>query len=362
MGVEGWLLAVHHGFGKHINALPPTAIVTWFKLLYAFEFLYTLGMAGIKYSVLCFMYRIFPIIQFRRLLQMSSVFVTALTIACVLTSVFQCIPIQKFWETLAGALAPLLGGRCINVRIYFLITGSINTLTDFSLLALPIPMLGRLRTGTPQKLMLTTIFSVGLTVCAVSIVRLVLLANVDVSDITCKSTTIHPLNPLPFLTTEPTGNYVPTAIWTAAEPSIAVVSACLPSFRPLFVRIVWGRTHRPKPPPPAPSSSCRKPSIHSWRSTPKHRSGSGGTQGSFNRLQEFSSNGAGGGPGQWRTNSVSVFGGKNTRRGSANDHDRLEMGSDGGSVGEAVPWNRIRAKTEVVVNISERVDWQDDLF
>ncbi|KAL8948387.1 MAG: hypothetical protein Q9222_005428 [Ikaeria aurantiellina] len=266
---------------------------------------------------------------------MSLVFVVALTISCVFTSVFQCVPIHKFWETMAGELAPQLGGRCVNVRSYFVITGSINTFTDFALLAMPIPILWRLRTGKPQKLLLTGIFTVGLTVCAVSIVRLVVLANVDQSDITW--------------------NYVPAATWSAAEPSIAVVSACLPSLRPLFVRIVWGGTHRPKP-PPLPS---HRPSIHSWRST-KHKSGTG-TQGSFNRLQELSSDGGGGGrPQPWRTNSVAVFGGRDKRRGSAND-DAFEEGSDGGG-GEAVPWNRIRAKTEVVVNISERVDWQDDLF
>ncbi|KAL8636285.1 MAG: hypothetical protein Q9228_006308, partial [Teloschistes exilis] len=95
---------------------------------------------------------------------------------------FQCVPIHKFWETLGGQLAPQLGGRCINVRHYFLISGAVNAFTDFALLAL---------------------------------VR----------------------------------NYVPAATWSAAEPSVAVVSACLPSLRPLFVRIVWGGNHRPKPPP-----------------------------------------------------------------------------------------------------------------
>ncbi|KAL8767385.1 MAG: hypothetical protein Q9209_006075 [Squamulea sp. 1 TL-2023] len=152
-------------------------------------------------------------------------------------------------------------------------------------------------------------------VCAVSVVRLVLLAGVDESDITW--------------------NYVPAATWTAAEPSIAVVSACLPSLRPLFVRLVWGGAHCLKSTPPPP------------RSVPSRRSksvGGGGTQGSFNRLQELSSDGA---RSPWRQNSVAVFGGKGDE----------EYGDT-----DEVPWNRIRAKTEVVLTISERVDWRDDLF
>ncbi|KAI4139555.1 MAG: hypothetical protein L6R39_006225 [Caloplaca ligustica] len=157
------LLAVHHGFGKHMAILREASAIEWFKYLYAFEFLYSLCMASVKYSVLCFLYRIFPIVQFRRLLKASLVFVIALTFSCVLVSIFQCIPIYKFWETYAGTLAPQLGGRCIDVRLYFLLSGAINTFTDFALLALPIPILWRLRTGKPQKLLLTAIFTVGLT-------------------------------------------------------------------------------------------------------------------------------------------------------------------------------------------------------
>ncbi|KAL8737675.1 MAG: hypothetical protein Q9181_001435 [Wetmoreana brouardii] len=44
-------IAVDHGFGKHINAIPKGALFDWFKYLYAFEFLYALAMASVKYSV-----------------------------------------------------------------------------------------------------------------------------------------------------------------------------------------------------------------------------------------------------------------------------------------------------------------------
>lgn len=63
-------------------------------------------------------------------------FVVCLTITCVLVSIFQCVPVDDFWDTLAGALGRKLGGRCINVELYFLIAGSINAATDFVLLAL----------------------------------------------------------------------------------------------------------------------------------------------------------------------------------------------------------------------------------
>ncbi|KAL8801103.1 MAG: hypothetical protein Q9182_004696 [Xanthomendoza sp. 2 TL-2023] len=318
------LLAVRNGFGKHRNAVPQASVFDWFKYLYAFEFLYTLGMCSVKYSVLCFMHRIFPIVQFRRLLTLSLVFVVSLTVACVVVTIFQCIPVYKFWETLGGKLTPQLGGQCINVRLYFIISGSINTFTDFVLLAMPIPILWRLRTGKPQKLLLTAIFTVGLIVCIVSVVRLVVLAGVDESDITW--------------------SYVPAATWSAAEPSIAVVSACLPSLRPLFVRLIWGGTHAPKSKPLSPHTR----SLPSWS---RNKSvGTSGTQGSFNRLQELESDGS---RSAWRQTRVAVVGGKT---GKDFEEEEEEEG------GEDLPINRIRAKTRVVVSISERVDWQDDLF
>lgn len=56
----------------------------------------------------------------------------------------------------------------------------------------------------------------------------------------------------------------------------------------------------------------------------------------------------------WRHN-VEVRGGQRSVRGS---EEEFELGSREGET----PVNRIRAKTTVVLTISERVDWQDDLF
>ena len=71
--------------------------------------------------------------QFRRLLIYLIVVVLALASACISVNIFQCVPVNAFWTTLAGATK---GGRCINVQLYFLTIGAINAVTDFILLAL----------------------------------------------------------------------------------------------------------------------------------------------------------------------------------------------------------------------------------
>ena len=140
----------------------------------------------------------------------------------------------------------------------------------------------------------------------------------------------------------PIGYYVPVAIWTSAEPSIAVVSACLPSLRPLFVRVIWGGTHGPKAATyPSSNSRYATNSLH-------HIDDS-----SYSRLQEPD---LVPGTAPWSKHNVKVYGGR--RQGDA-ESDEVELG---GAAPLETPMNRIRMKTTVVLTISERVDFQDDLF
>ncbi len=55
---------------------------------------------------------------------------------------------------------------------------------------------------------------------------------------------------------------------------------------------------------------------------------------------------------------MAVFGGKFAQ---GTEEEILEMGSPREEE-PVTPINRIRAKTTVVLTVSERVDWQDDLF
>ena len=196
------LAGTHVGFGRHLYTLPLPSVIYFFKHLYAFELLYIFAMSSVKYSIILFQYRIFPIVQYRRLLLLLTIFTTCLTISSTLVCIFQCIPISGFWTTFAGFLE---GAKCVNVVRFILIAGGVNATTDFVLLALvststrlpedltdqrmpqPIPLLWKLRTGTLQKLILTGIFTMGLTVCSVSIVRLVLVGRFSPDDITCKN-------------------------------------------------------------------------------------------------------------------------------------------------------------------------------
>ena len=130
------LLGISHGFGRHIYTLPIDGILDFFKYLYAFELLYVFAMSSVKFSIILFQYRIFPIPRYRRVLKIWAVFTACLTVSSTLVCIFQCIPVSGFWTHFAGAIP---GARCVNVTRFIIIAGSINAATDFILLAMVRP-------------------------------------------------------------------------------------------------------------------------------------------------------------------------------------------------------------------------------
>lgn len=66
----------------------------------------------------------------------AAVFVLCLGIALVPVSIWTCTPLPAFWNTLGGGVKSQSGSRCINLQLFYLVSGAINTVTDFALLAL----------------------------------------------------------------------------------------------------------------------------------------------------------------------------------------------------------------------------------
>lgn len=167
-------MGIRQGYGKHIATLPFNRWTLFFKYLYAFQILYEPAIILVKFSIIATQYRMFRVIQYRRILIGCSVFVACLFISQLLSVIFSCLPVSDFWETFT------LGPRCVNVLGAIRINGGINAATDFILLAMvhgdphilyrsvgslslkPIPVLWKLRTGTQQKCILTLIFTMGL--------------------------------------------------------------------------------------------------------------------------------------------------------------------------------------------------------
>lgn len=193
---------------------------------------------------------------------------------------------------------------------------------------MPLPLLWRLRTTKGQKLTLTSIFVVAGFVCLCSIIRLVVLSRLEDVDLTW--------------------NYVNAGIWTATEPTMGVVSACLPSLRPLLKRLVSNTYHGPT------FKSTRNKSAQNYGSGTSSRymwsrgKGEDGDLRSFTRLEETGVESET----PWGHN-VHVHGGKK-QRGNPDDQISLEE--------MQTPSRRIKVKTEVTLISTERLEYRDQLF
>lgn len=210
--------ARYNGFGKHLWALPDPKHNTsqFLKILYIYIILYYVAVVSIKLCILTFYRRIFPVTEIRIWLYIGYGVVGSYAIATLCSATFQCQPIHGFWDK-------SISSHCVSGDDILVVPGSINAVLDAFIIALPLPLLWRLRTTHRQKGILTGIFACGGFVCIISIIRLTVLSRLEAYDVTW--------------------NYVDAAIWSAAEPAMGVIAACIPSLRPLAA-MIWRGTHR----------------------------------------------------------------------------------------------------------------------
>ena len=144
------------------------------------------------------------------------------------------------------------------------------------------------------------------------------------------------------------GNYVNAGIWTATEPTMGVVSSCLPSLRPLLKGLVSNTYHGP---------TCNglgninnqdhSNGTCSLYMRTRNRVGDSACK-TFTRIEET---GIESGT-RWGHN-VQVHGGKKQHDNSDDQISLEEM---------ETPSRSIRVKTEVTLISSERLEYNDQLF
>ncbi|KAF6217677.1 hypothetical protein HO133_006779 [Letharia lupina] len=341
------IVAVKHvGFGKHIyvfgKAGAMEAATGYFHTLYFFQLFFTLATGATKLTILAFYRRIFPIAELRLILIVMTTVVVMYTTAVSTLIIFQCRPIRKFWEF-------ELPGYCINPKNNLAVSGSVNTLLDFMIVCLPVPLLWRLRTSTRQKSILTGIFLTAGFVCIVSIVRIISFSRADPSDVTW--------------------NFVWVSIWSAVEPIAGILGACLPSLRPLLTLLLDNNAYRSFAATASQTfqSTTTTTSSSVLKSNQSSRKNRDPT--TFARLKEEHDGNA---PKTqrlpWRDpkgprvydhgmdgHNVTVYGG----RGQQADGDGVEMErmSD-----VEPPRGVIRVKTEIFLSSSKRLDYNDRLY
>ncbi|KAI2898516.1 hypothetical protein CBS63078_7517 [Aspergillus niger] len=192
-------------------------ILEHYKIYFWDELLYLSILPMTKISICCFYLRIFPARNFRSLTYIVIGLNIAYLLAIVLVSIFQCRPIQGAWLHWDGE-----GNyKCNHINAQGWASAIINMLLDLIVMILPLKQLYELQLSIKKKAFVMCMFSLGIFVTVVSILRLDSLINFASTD-------------------NVTWDYVTVGYWSTIECHVGVICACLPAIRSLL------RTTAPK--------------------------------------------------------------------------------------------------------------------
>ncbi|KAI0972071.1 hypothetical protein F4678DRAFT_472101 [Xylaria arbuscula] len=197
-----------NGLGKVITDLQPPQIVILVKDLIISEFGYLLGTAGVKMSMLCLYHRIYTTPTFRRVNYVAMFLVAGYFISFIPLFLTNCIPLSQYWD-------PKPTGWCRDTVQGDNATLAANLVLDLIVLALPLPVLWRLRMSIRDKITVTALFGFGFVTIALVIWRLVVTERTRSSPDWTKSLC-------------DVGKIAALELW------LGVIAVCIPTLGPLF--------------------------------------------------------------------------------------------------------------------------------
>ncbi|KAF7117306.1 hypothetical protein CNMCM5793_006055 [Aspergillus hiratsukae] len=199
--------AVHYGYGKRLEDIPLDDRAAALKWFYGAQIAYKVVITINKISFLCLYLRIFIQPTFRRICYGGIAFLTAWGLAYNLVTVFQCIPVDAYWDE------TITHKTCVNSKAQWLSYAVINISCDVVILAMPIYPVSQLHLARGKKIALAVIFGMGTFVCITSIIRTTTLASSASGK-----------------TRDPTSGPIPATIWSVIEANVGIICACLPVY------------------------------------------------------------------------------------------------------------------------------------
>lgn len=126
------------------------------QALYINTYLAVLTISAAKFSVLALYYRLFSVhVGFRRAVMAAGAVSLVWLVATLILSIWKCVPIEAGWNPL------IANAKCYNIQRVFLITETINCITDLAIVCLPVGMVRRLQLPLRHKTALSLVFLLG---------------------------------------------------------------------------------------------------------------------------------------------------------------------------------------------------------
>lgn len=130
-------------------------LVVLLKLIVPLQFMWALSLSLSKTSILLFYLRVF---EFERYIQLTAKITIAVIAmwasSTIIAGCLICVPFAMNWSSVPG-------GHCGNQVVSFILTGTINLITDLVVLVLPLRALHNLQMPKFKKIVIITVFSLG---------------------------------------------------------------------------------------------------------------------------------------------------------------------------------------------------------
>ncbi|KAJ3533547.1 hypothetical protein NM208_g7937 [Fusarium decemcellulare] len=209
------LRLTEYGFGLNIWDIQPIDNLYEFsKAFYIDELVYNTILYTTKLSLLCFLAGIFPSRSFQNMVIATGVFALACYIVTIIVTAFQCLPVSYTWTNWDGEHK----GRCTDLNAQTYAFAAFNMGCDIIILILPLKELSRLQVKGNQKIQLFIIFSFGIVVTTLSLIRIPSMASIGKTD-------------------NPTYDNIDIAIWSVWECELGMMCANLPAISHLFKKM-----------------------------------------------------------------------------------------------------------------------------
>ncbi|KAJ2902909.1 integral membrane protein [Zalerion maritima] len=207
------------GVGRHIEAVEakyPEQTVGWAKTILAFEIIYFTSAALPKMAIVFLYLRIFNWRGLMRNLAILLLVIIASTgVSLIITACLQCQPIAYWWDS------SIEGGHCLNVQRFFHVQCIPGIILDLFIMALPVHTVWNLKLPVYKRIALLVIFLVATPIypkfsgIVAAILRAVAFFDTSAfNDRTYASVTLIG--------------------WSIVETSTYIITASLPSLRPLI--------------------------------------------------------------------------------------------------------------------------------
>ncbi|KAH7070504.1 hypothetical protein BKA63DRAFT_555616 [Paraphoma chrysanthemicola] len=213
LSAVGIQMALHTGFGRDFWSLTTKQVRDMMLYLWLSELGFVMVLTCSKLTVLSLYLRIFPQTSMRYAVYAVMTICILQGIAFEIVVVVQCLPVAHYWHQFEAPGQ----GRCLNANAFVWAVAGVHIVLDMIIVALPIPLITRLRLSTRKKLQVLGMFCVGIFVTIVGMVRL-------------KSLVVFARN------SNPSYELSDSAGWAMIEAHVGVVCACMPTARQYLQR------------------------------------------------------------------------------------------------------------------------------